>query len=283
MRRFKLRVTKFGYNQIVLRAEMADYAPVRGCMVVRRTAGPCGRTSRGRSTGASKRPGTSMPPSRCSSRCRSWKKRKHVEGFSPELAVVTMAAGEAGRAAGGPPHLRNHHRLYVLQVDQILPRPAGADQPVGQRGALGNAHPPVPAHPGILLAGRPHGPRHLRRSRRKKPCACWVYADFAINEAAVPVVPGARATARSSPGRSVVHHRGHDGRYGAPCNPAPRTSWGRTSPKPSISSYLDWNNQLQHAWTTSWGLSTRFVGAIIMTHGDDQGLILPPKLAPIQV
>ena len=47
--------------------------------------------------------------------------------------------------------------------------------------------------------------------------------------------------------------------------------------------YLDATNRLQYAWTTSWGLSTRFVGAIIMTHGDDQGLILPPKLAPIQV
>jgi prolyl-tRNA synthetase len=47
--------------------------------------------------------------------------------------------------------------------------------------------------------------------------------------------------------------------------------------------FLDWNNALQYAWTTSWGLSTRFVGAIIMTHGDDQGLVMPPKLAPIQV
>jgi prolyl-tRNA synthetase len=47
--------------------------------------------------------------------------------------------------------------------------------------------------------------------------------------------------------------------------------------------FLDENNQQQFAWTTSWGLSTRFVGAIIMTHGDDQGLVLPPKLAPIQV
>ena len=46
--------------------------------------------------------------------------------------------------------------------------------------------------------------------------------------------------------------------------------------------FLDENNQLQHCWTTSWGLSTRFIGAIIMTHGDDQGLILPPRLAPIQ-
>jgi len=47
--------------------------------------------------------------------------------------------------------------------------------------------------------------------------------------------------------------------------------------------YLDPANQQQHCWTTSWGLSTRFIGAIIMTHGDDQGLVLPPRLAPIQV
>jgi prolyl-tRNA synthetase len=46
--------------------------------------------------------------------------------------------------------------------------------------------------------------------------------------------------------------------------------------------YLDQNGVLQHCWTTSWGLSTRFIGAIIMVHGDDQGLVLPPRLAPIQ-
>jgi len=47
--------------------------------------------------------------------------------------------------------------------------------------------------------------------------------------------------------------------------------------------YLDQNGQLQLCWTTSWGLSTRFIGAIIMVHGDDQGLVMPPKLAPTQV
>ncbi len=46
--------------------------------------------------------------------------------------------------------------------------------------------------------------------------------------------------------------------------------------------YLDQNNELQYCWTTSWGLSTRMIGAIIMVHGDDQGLKLPPKLAPYQ-
>jgi prolyl-tRNA synthetase len=47
--------------------------------------------------------------------------------------------------------------------------------------------------------------------------------------------------------------------------------------------YLDQNGQLQHCWTTSWGLSTRVIGGIIMVHGDDQGLVLPPRLAPTQV
>jgi prolyl-tRNA synthetase len=47
--------------------------------------------------------------------------------------------------------------------------------------------------------------------------------------------------------------------------------------------YLDQGGVLQHCWTTSWGLSTRFIGAIIMVHGDDQGLIFPPRLAPYQV
>jgi prolyl-tRNA synthetase len=46
--------------------------------------------------------------------------------------------------------------------------------------------------------------------------------------------------------------------------------------------FLNQSNDLDYAWTTSWGLSTRMVGAIIMAHGDDQGLILPPRLAPIQ-
>ena len=47
--------------------------------------------------------------------------------------------------------------------------------------------------------------------------------------------------------------------------------------------FADENGQRQHVWQTSWAISTRFVGGIIMTHGDDAGLMLPPKIAPIQV
>lgn len=64
-------------------------------------------------------------------------------------------------------HLGNDHLLDVRQVGAELSRPAVAVQPVGQRGALGNAHAVVPAHDGIPLAGRPHGPCHARRGRRR--------------------------------------------------------------------------------------------------------------------
>src|SRR5438045_37352 len=47
--------------------------------------------------------------------------------------------------------------------------------------------------------------------------------------------------------------------------------------------YTDQNNQLQHAWTTSWGVSTRLIGALIMAHSDDEGLVVPPRIAPVQV
>ena len=50
-----------------------------------------------------------------------------------------------------------------------------------------------------------------------------------------------------------------------------------------VEQFADENGQREHVWQTSWAISTRFVGGIIMTHGDDAGLMLPPKLAPIQV
>jgi len=146
------------YNQIVLRAEMADYAPVRGCMVVR----PYGWAlweniqqaldRRFKETGHSNAAFPLFIPMSFLE-----KEKEHVEGFSPELAVVTIGGGETlEEPLVVRPHFRNHYRLHVLEVDKKLPRPAGTDQPVGQRSALGIAHTPVPAHAGVLLAGRPH-------------------------------------------------------------------------------------------------------------------------------
>jgi prolyl-tRNA synthetase len=110
-----------------------------------------------------------------------------------------------------------------------------------------------------------------------------IYTDFAVNEAAVPVIPGRKSESEKFAG--AVHSYTIEAMMGDKKALQSGTSHnlGQNFAKAFDIDYLDENNTLQHCWTTSWGLSTRFIGAIIMTHGDDQGLVLPPRLAPTQV
>jgi prolyl-tRNA synthetase len=110
-----------------------------------------------------------------------------------------------------------------------------------------------------------------------------IYTDFAVNEAAVPVIPGRKSDTEKFAG--AVRSYTIEAMMGDTKALQAGTSHnlGQNFAKAFEIQYLDENNTLQYCWTTSWGLSTRFVGAIIMTHGDDQGLVLPPRLAPIQV
>src|SRR5438552_2521746 len=109
-----------------------------------------------------------------------------------------------------------------------------------------------------------------------------VYADFAINEAAIPVIQGRKSnqekfagalrsyTIEAMMGDKKALHSGTS------------HNLGQNFAKAFDIKFTDENNELQHCWTTSWGLSTRIIGAIIMVHGDDQGLRMPPRIAPIQ-
>ena len=110
-----------------------------------------------------------------------------------------------------------------------------------------------------------------------------IYTDFAINDGAVPVIPGRKSNSEKFAG--AVRSYAIEAMMGDTRALQAGTSHnlGQNFAKAFEIRYLDVNNQLQYCWTTSWGLSTRFIGAIIMTHGDDQGLVLPPRLAPIQV
>jgi len=109
-----------------------------------------------------------------------------------------------------------------------------------------------------------------------------VYADFAMNDAALPVIPGKKSDKEKFAGalRSyTIEAMMGDTRA---LQAGTSHNLGQNFAKAFDIRYLDDKNELQYCWTTSWGLSTRMIGAIIMTHGDDQGLVLPPKLAPIQ-
>jgi prolyl-tRNA synthetase len=110
-----------------------------------------------------------------------------------------------------------------------------------------------------------------------------IYADFAINDAAVPVIPGRKSDSEKFAGADTTYAL--EALMGD-CKALQFCTshfLGQNFAKAFEVRYLDQQGQLQHCWTTSWGLSTRVIGALIMVHGDDQGLVLPPKLAPYQV
>jgi prolyl-tRNA synthetase len=110
-----------------------------------------------------------------------------------------------------------------------------------------------------------------------------LYTDFAVNEAAVPVIPGVKSNAEKFAGAKHSYSIEAMMLDTKALQSGTSHNLGQNFAKAFEIQYLDRNNELQYAWTTSWGVSTRFVGAIIMTHGDDQGLIMPPRLAPIQI
>lgn len=273
------------YNQVVIKAELADYAPVRGCMVVRPYGWALWENIQNALDRRFKETGhvnaafpLFIPMSFLE------KEKEHVEGFSPELAVVTIGGGE-----------KLEEPLIVRPTSETI---VGAmyskwiksyrDLPVliNQWGNVVRWELRTKLFLRTLEFYWQEGhTAHATSEEAQEETLrmLGVYADFAINDAAVPVVSGRKSESEKFAG--AVDSYTIEAMMGDTRALQTGTSHflGQNFAKAFDIQYLDWNNQLQYVWTTSWGLSTRFVGAIIMTHGDDQGLILPPNLAPIQV
>jgi prolyl-tRNA synthetase len=110
-----------------------------------------------------------------------------------------------------------------------------------------------------------------------------VYADFAENHMAMPVIKGEKTAGERFPGavstlsiEAMMQDR-------KALQAGTSHFLGQNFSRAQEIKFQDQNGQVEYAWTTSWGVSTRLVGALVMTHGDDDGLILPPKLAPKHV
>ena len=158
------RATDFSawYNELIMKAELADYSPVRGCMVIRPNGYAIWEQMQAALDRMFKDTGHQnayfplfIPQSFLA------KEAEHVEGFAPGDGGGHARRRQGARgAAGRPAHLGDDHLRDVREVDPELPRPAAAHQPVGQRGALGAAHAAVPPHHRVPLAGGPHRARH---------------------------------------------------------------------------------------------------------------------------
>ena len=151
------------YTDVIAAAELADYAPVKGCMIIRPNGYAIWEKMQQALDGMFKETGHQnayfplfIPESFLK------KEAEHVEGFAPEVAVVTHAGGaEARRAAGRTADVGNDHLELVPKLDSVVSRSAAAHQPVVQRRPMGNAHAPVSAHHRVSVAGRSHGARDL--------------------------------------------------------------------------------------------------------------------------
>jgi prolyl-tRNA synthetase len=110
-----------------------------------------------------------------------------------------------------------------------------------------------------------------------------VYATFAEEWMAVPVIRGEKTANERFPGAEQTFCIEAMMQDRKALQAGTSHFLGQNFSKASGIEFLDQNGQHQHAWTTSWGVSTRLIGGLLMTHSDDDGLVLPPKLAPVQV
>jgi prolyl-tRNA synthetase len=273
------------YNEVVVRAELADYAPVRGCMVVR----PYGTTlweniqqgldRRFKETGHVNALFPMLIPMSFLQ-----KEAQHVEGFSPELAVVTHGGGKELEEplVVRPTSETIIGHMYAKWIRSYRDLPVLINQwgnvlrwELRTRLFLRTAE---------FYWQEGHTAHATYEEAQEETIRMLnVYADFAIKDAAIPVITGRKSETEKFAGADASYSI--EAMMGNRWALQAGTSHmlGQNFAKAFDIQYLDHNNELQYCWTTSWGLSTRMVGAVIMAHGDDQGLRLPPVLAPYQV
>jgi prolyl-tRNA synthetase len=273
------------YNQLVVRAELADYAPVRGCMVVR----PYGWAiweniqqaldRRFKATGHVNAAFPMFIPMSFLER-----EREHVEGFAPELAVVTIGGGETlpEPLAVRPTSETLIGYMYARWIKSYRDLPVLIN--------LWNSAVRWEKRTKLFLrttefywqeGHTAHATEEEAEEEARRMVG--IYEEFAVTEAAIPVIAGQKSDSEKFAG--AVRSYTIEAMMGDTRALQSGTSHnlGQNFARAFDIQYLDRNNTLQYCWTTSWGLSTRFIGAIIMVHGDDKGLILPPRLAPYQV
>jgi prolyl-tRNA synthetase len=272
------------YTQLVLRADLADYAPVRGCMVVK----PYGWAlwencmaaldKRFKETGHVNAAFPTLIPMSFFE-----KEKEHVEGFSPELAVVTHGGGEKLEE---PLVVRPTSETIIGYMYSKWVK-SWRDLPIliNQWGSVLRWEMRTKLF--LRTAEFYWQEGHTAHATKEEAVEEMyrmldTYYDFAVNEAAVPVFKGTKSDAERFAGAQITTSIEGMMQDKKALQSATSHYFGTNFAKAFEIQFVNQNNTLQLCETTSWGLSTRMIGAIIMTHGDDQGLVLPPRLAPIQ-
>src|SRR5512138_1647941 len=272
------------YNQLVLKSELADYAPVRGCMVVR----PYGWAlwenltaaldTRFKATGHVNAAFPILIPMSFFE-----KEKEHVEGFSPELAVVTHGGGEKLEEplVVRPTSETIIGHMYSKWIQSWRDLPVlivqwGSVLRWEMRTKLFLRTAEFYWHEGHTAHAT------SREALEETYRILDIYERFCLEEAAIPAIKGTKSETERFAGAQMttsIEAMMWDKRA---LQSGTSHYFGQNFAKAFDIKFLDQSNTLQFCETTSWAISSRIIGAIIMVHGDDQGLVLPPRLAPIQ-
>ena len=287
------------YNDLVVKADLAEQSAVRGCMVIK----PYGYAiwekmqqqldKMFKATGAVNAYFPLLIPKSFLSR-----EAEHVEGFAKECAVVThyrLKTNETHDGVVVDPEAKLEEELIVRPTSETIiwntyknwihswrDLPLMCNQWCNVMRWEMRTRPFLRTSEFLWQEGHT---AHATREEAEKEAQQMlkVYADFAENYMAVPVIQGVKSETERFAGALDTYTIEAMMQDGKALQSGTSHFLGQNFAKAFDVKFLNKENKEEFVWATSWGVSTRLIGALIMTHSDDNGLVLPPALAPIQV
>ena len=273
------------YTDVIRRAELADYSPVKGCMVIR----PYGyaiwelmQASLDARLKATGHVNAYFPLFIPESLLR--KEAAHVEGFAPEVAWVTRGGDEdlEERLVVRPTSEAIIGMMYAKWIQSWRDLPVLINQWANvvrwekvTRLFLRTTE---------FLWQEGHTAHETEAEAEEEALRMLgVYKDFAERELAMPVIDGRKTESEKFAGAQVTYSIEGLMGDGRALQAGTSHMLGQNFSRVFDIKFQARDKSLQYVWQTSWGMTTRLIGAVIMTHGDDSGLILPPRIAPHQV
>ena len=273
------------YNEIIARAELADYSPVRGCMVIRPNGYAIWEQMQKALDGMFKETGHQnayfplfIPQSYLS------REAEHVEGFAPETAVVTHGGGKELEEplVVRPTSETIIYAMYAKWIQSYRDLPVLINQwanvvrwEMRTRLFLRTTE---------FLWQEGHTAHATEAEAEEETLRMLgVYRTFMEQYMAMPVITGRKTDSERFAGALRTYSCEALMQDNKALQAATSHNLGQNFARAFEVTFQTANGDLDHVWNTSWGASTRLVGALIMTHSDDQGLVCPPRLAQYQV
>lgn len=287
------------YNDLVVKANLAEQSAVRGCMVIKPYGYAIWENIQAqldkmfKATGAQNAYFPLLIPKNFLSR-----EAEHVKGFAKECAVVThyrLKASEGGNSVEVDPNAKLEEELIIRPTSETIiwntyrnwihswrDLPLMCNQWCNVMRWEMRTRPFLRTAEFLWQEGHTaHATREEAEEEARKMLD--VYVEFAEKWLAIPVVQGVKSEHERFAGALDTYTIEAMMQDGKALQSGTSHFLGQNFAKSFDVTFLNKDNKPEYVWATSWGLSTRLIGALIMTHSDDNGLVLPPKIAPIQV